>query len=101
MFGQDWLESITLDWSEIHCQQNDPLHSLLDQCTDLINMKGFKAKFYTDKTVRPKCCKARSVPYAMQTKVEDELDILIKEGIIEPVYIMPNGLHQFFLLINP
>ena len=48
-------------------------------------MKGFKAKFYVDETVPPKFCKARSVPYAMQTKVEKELERLTKEGIIEPV----------------
>ena len=48
-------------------------------------MKGFKAKFYVDETVPPKFCKARSVPYAMRTKVEKELERLTKEGIIEPV----------------
>ena len=50
LFGRDWLESITLDWSEIHSLQTDPLHSLLEQHTQLFQatlgtMKGFKAKF--------------------------------------------------------
>ena len=84
------MESITLDWSEIHSLQTDPLHSLLEQHTQLFQatlgtMKGFKAKFYVDETVPPKFCKACSVAYAMRTKVEKELERLTKEGIIEPV----------------
>ena len=48
-------------------------------------MKGFQAKLYMDGSVTPRFCKARSVPYAMRQKLDDELQPLQKEGIIEPV----------------
>ena len=39
---------------------------------------------HTDPTETPKYFKAHFVPYAMKSKIEDELDRLQKEGIIEP-----------------
>ena len=47
-------------------------------------LKGYKAKINVDSIATPKFCKARPVPYAMCSKVE-ELERLTSEGIIEPV----------------
>ena len=33
----------------------------------------------------PTFCKARSVPYAIKEKIEEELDDLVQEGILQPV----------------
>ena len=38
-----------------------------------------------DPAVPPRYCKARSVPYSMNTLVEEELVRLEREGVIEPV----------------
>ena len=51
----------------------------------LTTLKGCKAKIYVDSNVPPKYCRARSVPYSMQTLVEQQLDKLEKDGVIEPV----------------
>ena len=48
-------------------------------------VQGMKAKFHINKDATPKFCKARLVPYALKSKVEDELSRLEKEGVIRPV----------------
>ena len=49
--------------------------------------QGLEAKIYVDPTARPVFYKACSVPYsyAMKVKVEEELERLVKQGILEPV----------------
>ena len=46
---------------------------------------GFKARMYVNPAARPKFCQARSVPYALRSKVEAEIARLLEEGTIEPV----------------
>ena len=48
-------------------------------------MKGFEVALEVDPTATPRYCKARTVPYAMRTLAEEELDRLVKEGVLEPV----------------
>ena len=40
---------------------------------------------HVDSTVKPVYFKSRSIPYAMKSKVDAELDRLLQEGILEPV----------------
>ena len=46
---------------------------------------GLKVKQIVDPQVQPKFCKSRPLPYAMQEKVEQQLQCLQTAGIIEPV----------------
>ena len=48
-------------------------------------MKGTQAKIYIGSTATPKLCRARTVPYAIQEKVEREINRLEREGVITPV----------------
>ena len=91
LLGRDLLQHIRLNWQEIFClQRTSPLQHILQQHQDVFKeelgtMKGLTAKLYVDGSVTPRFCKARSVPYAMRQKVDDELQRLQTEGIIEPV----------------
>ena len=46
---------------------------------------GRKAKIEVDPSAQPRYCKARTLPYAMRPRVEEELERLVTEGILEPV----------------
>lgn len=96
LLGRDWLEQIRLDWSttfHMHMASkiNPPsaLQSVLAKYPDVFmglgTLKGVKAKIYVDQGAEPKYIKARSVPYALKTNVELELERLEREGIISPV----------------
>lgn len=94
LLGRDWLEQIRLDWSTIFhmhmaSEINPPsaLQSVLAKYPDVFmeglgTLKGVKAKIYVDQGAEPKYIKARSVPYALKTNVELELERLESEGII-------------------
>ena len=52
---------------------------------ELRRVQGTTAKFYFKSGVKPKFLQARPVPYALQEKVEHELDCLQANVVIEPV----------------
>ncbi len=90
LFGRDWLAWIKLNWKEIHRIQGDTLERILDRHRPVFQeglgtLIGYKAKIYVDPAAKPRFCRARPVPYALREKVEEELNRLVKEGIVEPV----------------
>ena len=90
LLGRNWLQNLHLDWREIHKVHDSHLDEVVCRHStvfrdELGTLKGFKAKIYVDPSVRPRFCKARSVPYSMLNLVEKELERLVKLGIIEPV----------------
>ncbi|XP_061892151.1 uncharacterized protein K02A2.6-like [Entelurus aequoreus] len=50
-------------------------------------MKDITVKLNIKPETTPKFMKARSVPYAIRSKVGDELDALVKSGVLEPVTV--------------
>ena len=89
LFGRDWLASIQLDWQEIHNTGQHPGKCVESKRVSISgrfgDAEGYQAKIYIDTSAKPRFCRARTVPYALRTKVEEELDRLEKEYIIEPV----------------
>ena len=93
LLGRDWLQYIRLDWPSIipvNSVQESSLQHLLQPFSELFTdelgtFKGDKVSIHVDPTVPPKFCKARSIPYAMREKVENELARLENLGIIKPV----------------
>lgn len=91
LLGHNWLTTIHLDWKSIGTIVQQPhLTQLLEKYGEVFSgglgkLIGHKAKIHVDPTVQPRFCKARTIPYALKSKVEVELERLQQEGIIEPV----------------
>ena len=69
---------------------NHTLYSVLDTHQELFTpglgtLKGYQAKIIVEAGAQPHFCKARTVPYVLRAKVEEELTHLEQEGIIELV----------------
>ena len=76
-----------LNWHGIFWSHNLTLKDVLEKHKAVFEpglgkVTGFKAKIEVDPEAQPKYCKARSVPYFYQEKVEQELDRLVKEGTL-------------------
>ena len=91
LFGRDWLEHIRLDWKEIHhLQGGESLQNILQRhkevfTEELGTLQGYKAHIHVDPAVKPKFCRARTVPYARRDQVEKELERLVEADVLEPV----------------
>ena len=90
LFGRNWLESVRLDWHETHSVVRSSLQEVLDRHQPVFQpglgkMRGFEAKLYVDPMAKPRYYRPRSVPYALTSKIEEELDRLVEEGTLESV----------------
>ena len=90
LFGRDWLQAIQIDWRAIKQVRQHQLSDVLDKYKAVFQpglgtLEGYKAQILVDPKSQPRFCKARSVPYALRSKVEEELQRLQKEGVIEPI----------------
>ena len=90
LLGRDWLSQIRLDWHQIHHVHSASLQNLL-ACypavfqDGLATLQGYEAKILVEPGAAPRFNPARSVPYALRDKVDQELQHLQNEGILEPV----------------
>ncbi|XP_056022163.1 uncharacterized protein K02A2.6-like [Ostrea edulis] len=93
--GRDWLGKLRLNWQEIKtlrsttCESTS-LNDLLETHKELFSsgigtLKHIKGSVKVNSDAKPVFLKARTVPYSLRTKVEQELDKLQTDGIIEPV----------------
>ena len=89
LLGRDSLEKLQLDWTVVFRVSQDS-DTILDNYPDLFKQglgtwNHGSVKLAVDCKAKPCFLKARSVPYALQAKVEAELDRLVTEKIIQPV----------------
>ena len=90
LLGRNWLKHIKLDWKNIHIMKGDDLQLMLERHRGafrdgLGKLQGYQAKIIIEPEATPKFCKARTVPYSMKVKIEEELDRLVSLGILQPV----------------
>ena len=90
LLGRDWLSQIRLDWHQIHHVHSASLQALLARYPvvfqeGLGTLQGYQAKILVEPGAVPRFNTARSVPYALRDKVDQELQRLQDQGILEPV----------------
>ena len=90
LLGRNWMNSLRLDWSELHRLHDGALEEVLRRHSrvfqdELGTLRGFRAKIHVDPNSVPQFCRCRPVPYSMRPLVEAELERLVKQKVIEPV----------------
>ena len=96
LFGRDWLHKLRLNWREIKNVNvtsettENKIKQLLDKHSEVFTngigkLQGTTGTISLQEGAQPKFIKARQVPYALRSKVEEELDNLQKDGVISPV----------------
>ena len=96
LMGRNWLSHFpNVSWGQLHTVQPDNLpdvEALLTKYDGLFQLElgkaeGVSAKFYLKADTTPKFCRAQSVPYAIKSKIKDEIDRQVSAGILEPVTV--------------
>ena len=85
--GHDWLHHFRLDWAQLNkveSAHSSKLDEMLARHSDLFKpglgkIEGMEAKLYLKPHAQPKFCRARQVPFAIQAKVEKEIDRQVDE----------------------
>ena len=90
LFGRSWLQHFQLNWAEVKAVRTSDLSAVLEQNAVVFGqeqgeLKGYTASIHVDPQARPRFCKPRPIPYAMQSKVDEEIDRLVGNGILELV----------------
>ena len=87
VIGRNWLSQLKLDWASLFSLNVlDPLHEFPEFFEARMGkLKGVQAKITLSANARPVYCKARPVPFALQAKVDTEIDRLVSKGVLIPV----------------
>ena len=94
LLGRNWLQedSLQLDWKTIFHAQTEicSVESLKQRYKSVFDgelglFQGPPVKLYVTAEAKPKFCRARPVPYAIKSKVGDELQRLEAQDIISAV----------------
>ena len=92
LLGRNWLKELQLDWQELYQinQSEDALQALLQKHKTVFKEElgeavGITAKLHVSTNIKPSFCRARPVPHALKSKIEQELQRLQDQKLIEPV----------------
>ena len=78
LFGREWLNFINLNWREkleINKVHKESLQTVLSRYPNIFaeglgTLVRFKARMYVDPAAHPMFCRAKSVPYALRSKLK-------------------------------
>ncbi|KAJ8019091.1 hypothetical protein HOLleu_42544 [Holothuria leucospilota] len=90
LMGRDWLSALKVDWKTVFTVNR--VTKLTDSVAgynvfndDMGCVKGVKVKLELAEGAQPKFFKPRALPFAQKSKVGDELERMVKSGILEKV----------------
>ncbi len=89
LFGRNWLGEIRLDWGIIKVVRST-LDDLLNEYAEVFGsglgtLRGIQAKLELKPNARPRFHKPRSVPYAIKGAIEQDLERLVRIGVLDKV----------------
>lgn len=90
LLGLDWFASLGLGITSIHSVANSEVEGLIAEFLDVFNSllgqsTGTPISFSLDPQVAPIHHKPQRVPLALKSKVDEQQDKLIAQGLLEPV----------------
>ncbi|UYV60521.1 hypothetical protein LAZ67_1001407, partial [Cordylochernes scorpioides] len=95
LLGREWLKFLNINYSRllnvnVNKVSESCIDSLIKSYANLFNnelgcLKDVKLNICIKRDAAPVFCKARSLPFAMKKKVEDELEDMVDKGILEPL----------------
>ena len=87
VLGRNWLSQLKLDWASLFSLNVlDPLHEFPELFKKgMGKLKGVQANITLSANARPVFHKTRPVPFALQAKVDTEIDRLVREEVLTPV----------------
>ncbi|XP_061909872.1 uncharacterized protein K02A2.6-like [Entelurus aequoreus] len=92
IMGRVWLKAIHLNWQEVRkmSDSSTQLQMILEKHKEVFRdelgcMENITVKLHVKPDTKPVFLRARPVPYAIRSKVETDLDALVKNGVLEPV----------------
>ncbi|UYV66649.1 K02A2.6-like, partial [Cordylochernes scorpioides] len=91
--GREWLKFLNKNYSKllnVNKISESCIDSLIKRYANLFKdelgcLKDVKLDISIKKKEAPVFCKARSLPYSLKKKVEDELECMVERGILEPL----------------
>lgn len=93
ILGREWIRQLNIQFEDISYiteKKYIQLHKILHKYPTIFNkdmgkIKNLQARLKVKDNIQPIFFKARQVPYALLQKVEDELNLLVSEGILVKV----------------
>jgi transposase InsO family protein len=94
LIGRDWLACLQLDWRSIkqvrHHNDDARIRRMMDEYAEIFEpglgkYTGPAIHLQLKPDARPRFQKARSVPFSLKAKVEEQLDKEIAQGVLKPV----------------
>ncbi|UYV70739.1 K02A2.6-like, partial [Cordylochernes scorpioides] len=93
LLGREWLKGLNLDFSRllsIRQVSESDIKVIINNYANLFSkelgcLKNVHIDFYLKKNTTPVFCKARSLPFSLKKKVENEIDGMVNEGILQPI----------------